>query len=195
MRTFTIRMLGVIRYLRPDRNPLRRPVDRVHTCVITALGLLFLVVAPFAVAMAARLVDHAGLRAERLEAHTRHQADATVTGTPSAVSRTGFNDTTRIRWRDARGSAHTAVVPSAGNGRAGTHRTIWIDEAGRLTTHPRRHAQTVADTLMAALTTLSVLVLLHSATHTLTDRRLQRRRLDLWEREWTAVAPRWTGLP
>ena len=89
----------------------------------------------------------------------------------------------------------TVAASSAGGERVGTHRSVWIDRDGRLTTHPRRHSQTVADSVMAALTALTLLGLLHTAARTLVDRRLERRRLDLWEREWAAVAPRWTGLP
>jgi hypothetical protein len=195
VRTFTIQILGVIRYLRPGRNPLRRPIDRVHTRVIAVLGALFLLLAPLAVTATAHVVGAAGLRAERLQAHARHRADATVVGTSPAATSTGFNDTTRIRWRDAAHVAHTAAVPTGGDDRAGAHRSIWIDPTGRLTTHPHTHAQTIADTVMAVLSALTVLTLLHSAAYTLIDRRLDRRRLDLWEREWAAVAPRWTGLP
>jgi hypothetical protein len=195
MRTFTIQLLGVIRYLRPDRNPLRRPVDRTHVRMILVLGVLFLVLAPLTVVITARLAGGAGVRAERLQARTRHQVDAVVVEASSAGSRAVLDETVRIAWHDARGIAHTAVVPTAGGEPVGTHRSVWIDRTGRLTTHPRKHSQTVADSVMAALTALTLLALLHSAARMLVDRRLERRRMDLWEREWAAVAPRWTGLP
>jgi hypothetical protein len=195
MRTFTIWLLGVVRYLRPDRNPLRRPVDRVHARLTVAVGVIFLVLMPVSAVLTARLADHAGLRAERQQTSTRHPADATVLAASPTVSRTGFAENTRIGWRDAAGRAHTAVVPAATNEHPGSHRSIWIDRSGQLTTHPRRHSQTVADSIMAALTVLTLLTLMHSAARALVDHRLDRRRLELWEREWAAVAPRWTGLP
>jgi hypothetical protein len=110
-------------------------------------------------------------------------------------SRGVLDETVRIGWRDLNGTPRTAVVPTAGGERVGTHRSVWIDGSGHLTTHPRRHSQTVADSVMAALTALTLLALLHSGARTLVDRRLERRRLELWEREWVSVAPRWTGLP
>src|SRR3954466_7129454 len=64
MRTFTIKLLGVIRYLRPDRNPLRRPVDRTHARLMIALGVLVLVLAPLAVIVTARVAGGAGVRAQ-----------------------------------------------------------------------------------------------------------------------------------
>lgn len=195
MRTFTIQLMGVVRYLRPDRNPLRRPVDRTHVRTTIVLGVLFLILAPLTVVMTARLAGSAGVRAEHVQAHARHQVSAVVLNTAPHGSRGVLDETVRIGWRDMAGTAHTAVVPSPGGERAGTHRAVWIDRTGHLTTHPRRHSQTVGDSVMAALTALTLLGLMHSAARMLIDRRLERRRLELWEREWASVAPRWTGLP
>jgi hypothetical protein len=195
MRTFTIQLLGVVRYLRPDRNPLRRPIDRAHVRLVLALGLLFLVLAPLTVVLTVRVAGSAGLRAERLQARSRHRVEAVVVDASPTGSRGVLDETVRIRWRDTAGVYHTALVPAAGDGAVGTRRTIWTDRDGRITTRPRRHSQTVADSVMAALTAVTLLGLLHSAARTLVDRRLERRRMELWEREWAAVAPRWTGLP
>jgi hypothetical protein len=195
MRTFTIQLMGVIRYLRPDRNPLRRPIDRAHVRIMIALGILFLVLAPLAVVVTAGVTGGAGVRAERVQARSRHLVTAVVVDPAPAGSRGVLDQTVRIAWRDTGGRAHTAVVPTGSGERLGAHRSVWIDGAGRLTTHPRRHSQTVADSIMAALTAVTLLGLLHSAARTLIDRRLDRRRLELWEREWASVASRWTGLP
>jgi hypothetical protein len=195
MRTFTIQLLGVVRYLRPDRNPLRRPIDRVHVRLVLVLGSLFLILAPLTVIVTARLAGGAGLRSERVQAHTRHRVDAVVVDDSPTGSRGVLDETVRIAWRDPTGAAHTAVVPTTEGETAGTHRSIWIDQSGRLTTRPRKHSQTIADSVMAALTAVTLLGLMHSAARTLIERRLDRRRLELWEREWVAVAPRWTGLP
>jgi hypothetical protein len=195
MRTFTIKLLGVIRYLRPDRNPLRRPVDRTHARLLIVLGMLFLVVAPLAVVVTASVAGSAGVRAERLQARTRHRVDAVVIDASPTGSRGVLDQAVRIGWRDTAGIRHSAVVPTPGGEPVGTHRSVWIDRAGGLTSHPRKHSQTIADSIMAAVTALTLIALLHSAARTLIDRRLERRRLALWEREWAAVAPRWTGLP
>src|SRR3954469_4806487 len=157
MRTFTIQLMGVIRYLRPDRNPLRRPIDRTHIRVTIALGVLLLVLAPLTVLVTARLAGNAGVRAEHVQSRTRHQVTAVVVDTAPTGTRGVLDETVRIGWRDAAGKTHTAGVPTTGNERLGAHRPIWIDRAGRLTTHPRRHSQTVADSVMAALTAVTLL--------------------------------------
>ncbi len=193
MRTFMINLTRVIRYARPDRNPLRRPIDRLHARLITVLGLVMLLVAPFAATMVAHIVARSGVRAEHQQALTRHRADATVIGVSPATSDTGYGGSTRISWHDASGTARIAAVPAGGTDRLGAHRSIWIDRTGHLTTHPRRHSQTVADTVMAALTVVILITLLHSISCTVIDRRLDRKRLALWEQEWISVAPRWTG--
>ena len=193
MRTFMINILRLIRYARPDHNPLRRPIDRVHARVITALGLLFLIAVPFAATTTAHVVARAGVRAEHQQAQTRHRTDATVLGASQNAQGSTFSGATRIMWHDTRGVARTAAVPAGGDERQGAHRTVWVDRSGHLTGHPRRHAQTIADSVMAALTVVVLLSLLHSVACTIVDRRLDRRRLALWEQEWTTVAPRWTG--
>jgi hypothetical protein len=186
-------LMDLIRCARPDHNPLRRPIDRVHSRLLTALGVIFLVMAPFAATGTAHLVARGGLRAERVQARTRHQVDATVLGPASATPGTDPGGTTRLRWYDAGGALRTSAVPSGGDDRPGAHRAIWVDRAGHLTTQPRRHSQTVAASVVAALTVVVLLSLLHSIACTMVDRRLDRRRLAQWEREWSAVAPRWTG--
>ena len=195
MRTFTIRVLGVVRYLRPDRNPLRRPIDRAHVRMVIVLGLLFVVLAPLSVIVTARLAGGAGLRAEREQTQNRQQVQAVVVDTSPTGSRGVLDETVRIGWRDRTGAYHTAVVPAVGGETLGAHRAVWIDRSGRLTTHPRKHSQTVADSVMAAMTAVTLLALLLSAARMLVEHRLDRRRQELWEREWAAVAPRWTGLP
>src|SRR3954466_16002933 len=108
MRTFTIKLLGVIRYLRPDRNPLRRPVDRTHARLMIALGVLFLVLAPLAIVVTARVAGGAGARAERLQAHTRHRVDAVVIDASPTGSRGVLDQAVRIAWRDPAGTRHSA---------------------------------------------------------------------------------------
>jgi hypothetical protein len=191
VRTFMANLMGLFRCARPDHNPLRRPIDRVHSRLLTALGVIFLVIVPFAATGTAHLVARGGLRAERVQARTRHQVDATVLDLSPAAPGTGPG-TTHLRWQDAGGTPRTSVVPS-GDDRPGAHRRIWVDRAGHLTTRPRRHSQTVAASVVAALTVVVLLSLLHSIACTMVDRRLDRRRLAQWEREWSAVGPRWTG--
>lgn len=197
MHSLKIKVLGVIRYLRPDDNPLRRPLDRAHARLIVGLTALFLLAGTIAVAVTANLVDHAGLRAEQQQARMRHSVEATVLRAtrPGEFPRPGTSEDTRIRWRDRNGAVHTGGVPPNEGDRVGGHRQVWIDRSGELTARPRTHHQTQTDTVLAALAALAALGMLHAAVYSIALRRIDRRRLAMWEREWVTTAPRWTGRP
>jgi hypothetical protein len=190
-----IQVLGLIRYLRPDDNPLRRPVDRTYTRLVAGLVALFVVTAAVLTTMTVRLVYDAGVRAEHRQAQTRHRTDAVVVDTAAPAARNGLVKNTRLAWRDSAGRPHTGTVAQSDDDRVGTHRTVWIDRSGALAPHPRTHTQTVTDTALAALSTLTALLIVDFGGYVLVNRRLERRRLALWEGEWATVAPRWTGRP
>jgi hypothetical protein len=57
------RIARVIRGLRPDRNPLRRTLDRVEGVIVGGLAVAFLAGAPLAAVTAAHLVYSYGARA------------------------------------------------------------------------------------------------------------------------------------
>jgi hypothetical protein len=190
-----IQILGLIRYLRPDHNPLRRPLDRVHSRVVIAIIASFLVAGPLAAATVADVTYGVGVRAERRQADTRDQIYATVLSTSSVVSRSGADQTTQVRWRDATGNLRFGVASRRSGDRAGARRKIWLDQAGRATTRPRTRTQTVAEAALASFGSLGALCLLLAAAYALIDHRLDHRRFAVWEREWTTIAPRWTGRP
>jgi hypothetical protein len=192
-----IKVLGVVRYLRPDDNPLRRPLDRAHARLIVGLTALFVLAGAIVVAVTVNLVDHAGLRAEKEQAHTHHSVEATVLRAmrPGDFPQPGTSEDTRIRWVDRHGGVHTGNVPPSEGDRVGGHRQVWTDRSGELAARPRTHHQTQTDTVLAALATLAVLGMLHAAAYSIALRRIDRRRLAMWEREWVTTAPRWTGRP
>jgi prenyltransferase beta subunit len=190
-----IKVLGLVRYLRPDDNPLRRPLDRAHSKLIVGITVLFILAGAVVAAITANLVNHAGLRAELQQARTRHSVEATVMRSTKAgsVSQPGLSQDTRIRWVDRSGATHTGSVAPGDDDRAGGRREVWIDQSGELTARPRTHHQTLTDTTLAALASLAVLGMLHAAVYSIILRRIDRRRLAMWEREWVTTAPRWTG--
>lgn len=196
MHALKIQVLGLVRYLRPDDNPLRRPLDRTHTRLVLGLVALFVITAAVLSTVTVRLVYGAGLRAEHRQAQARHRADAVVVDTTAAASRNGLAKSTRLSWRDDSGRVRTGSVAQSEDDRVGAHRTVWIDRSsGALTARPRTHTQTVTDTTLAALSALTTLLIVHFGGYVLVNRRLERRRLALWEGEWATVAPRWTGRP
>lgn len=195
MHALKIQVLGVVRYLHPDDNPLRRPLDRTHTRLVLGLVTLFVITAAVLSMITVGLVYDAGLRTEHRQAHTRHRTEAVVADTSATASRNGLTRSTRITWRDGAGRTHSGNVAQSEDDRVGAHRTVWIDRSGALTAHPRTHPQTVTDTTLAVLSALTTLLIVHFGGYVLVNRRLERRRLALWEGEWATVAPRWTGRP
>ncbi len=71
--------LRAIRGARPDRNPLRRGIDRLETCLLVGLFVALAAVTPFA----ARLAGHASylsaLHARQEQLVARHQVRAVLT--------------------------------------------------------------------------------------------------------------------
>ena len=68
----------------------------------------------------------------------------------------------------------------------------WVD-AGYPVPAPADRSQVIGDVFAAvALAMLAVAVTLLTAM-ALIKRVLQRRRMNAWDAEWRAVAPRWTG--
>lgn len=193
MHALKLQVLGYIRYLRPDANPLRRALDRTHSRLVAALAVLFFITGIVATALTVHFVEGAGLRAERHQAATRYRADAVVVATGATTSRNGVEQQTRLRWRDRAGTVRTGMVVPGDGDHVGVHRQIWISRTGHLTVRPRTYAQTLTDTTLAVFAALTSLAILHMAAYSVVNRRLDRRRMALWEEEWAATAPRWTG--
>src|ERR1700744_2648153 len=78
--------LRAIRGARLDRNPLRRGIDRLETCLLVGLFVLLAAVTPFA----ARLAGHAsylsGWHTRQAQLLARHQVQAVLTKEAGQVS-------------------------------------------------------------------------------------------------------------
>jgi len=187
-----IKALGTIRYLRPDHNPLRRDIERMHSVIVGIFTIAVLALSPLVAAMVAHAADSAGRRAEHRQAATRHPVQAVVVGV-SPGSHVGAVETMRVQWRDAGGTPRNANVPLRKGDRPGLHRRIWLDDAGRPISPPDSHAHTVADAvIMSAVSVIGLWIVL-AVTYTGVERRLDRRRFAEWDKEWLETASRWTG--
>src|SRR5579859_6136746 len=75
----TTRLGRFLRGQRPDRNPLRRPVDRTETALVAALLAGFCAGAPMLGWMAADVVHHSAAQAMRAQQASYHQLPAVLT--------------------------------------------------------------------------------------------------------------------
>ena len=185
--------LRAIRGARLDRNPLRRGIDRLETCLLVGLFVLLAAVTPFA----ARLAGHAsylsGWHTRQAQLLARHQVQAVLTKEAGQVN--GYSLSayvlTPASWSSVGGVRRTGEVPAVPGSRAGTLVTVWTDDNGYLASPPLA-ASEVASQADAATTGViigaGVAYLVGVAAIRLA---LSRRRMAAWEADWRVTAPAW----
>ncbi|WP_067461227.1 Rv1733c family protein [Actinomadura macra] len=172
-----------------DDNDLRRDVDRNQRMLGLLLLITFLAVAPPVCVRVSQAVYSSGVRAERHEALTRHRVDATVVKVDNL--RSGRQVT--VVWDDRNGSRRTGSYTTWHGASVGGHPKVWADSATVGDEPPRRHAQTIADTLVTGPSVTAALGLPLLGAYALVRRRCDLRRYRLWDAEWAAFDRRRIG--
>jgi hypothetical protein len=187
----------LVRRWRPDRNPLRRRLDRVETAVLCVLLTAFLAGAPFAARVAGSWT-HAGLLREA-QGHSAawHQVPATLlqstTNLNGYMSMPGADaPEAAVRWKAPDGRVHNGVIYVLGPAKAGTTVMVWINRAGQLTDPPLVSSQIASladlnETLAVTVLAVTVIVIGWIA-----HRVMDRRRLAAWGADWLVTGPRWS---
>ncbi len=200
----TIRAAGTrwvrcVRWLGLDRNPLRRPADRIEAAVRLATAMLILVAVPIAALAAGQRADHMFLRDAQAREAADHQVSAVLTqDVPASSTATDPYVIVQTTWAPARwtapdGSARSGQVLVSTGVSKGTKTPIWINASGAITDPPAGHLDVVAEVSIAVMIiSLGLLIVLLSGLG-LTRRALDHRRLSAWEAEWRATGPLWTG--
>jgi len=186
------RAMRVARGLRPDRNPLRRTLDRVETAIMAGLAVAFLAGIPPAAAAAGHLTDSIGSRIAHEQQAARHHVPAVLLATAPASGYPGYLPEVRARWAAPDGAQHTGAVPALPGQRAGSTVMVWTDAAGWLTERPLTMAQVHDQAIMAAVVTAIILGVTLWCAGELAHYLLVRRRLAAWDTEWQAIGPQWT---
>jgi hypothetical protein len=184
--------MRVVRGLRPDRNPLRRTLDRVEGVIVLGLAVAFLAGAPLAAAVAGHLTDSISSRTAHAEQAARHHVPAVLLATAPASGYPGYLPQVRARWTVPGGAQRTGVVPALPGQRAGSTVMVWADAAGRLTSPPLAVSQVRDQAGMAAIVAVMVLGLTLWCAGELVHYLLGRRRLAAWDAEWRAIGPQWS---
>jgi hypothetical protein len=157
-----------------DRNPLRRREDHIQTAITWSLLLIFLVAATVTAHSVSSHAYRTGLRIEQSQRMNMHQVTATVV--PSA---SGF----QVIWKDSDGTTYQAAYP-VGTMSSGNKARIWVDPSGKVAKTPRRHAQTIADAVLAGSGMFLAALALLTACLWSTGNLLNRRRSRSWELAW-----------
>lgn len=177
------------RGLWPDRNPLRRGLDRVEAVIVAGLAAALLAGAPVAAVTASHLAYNAASRTVSAQ-RSWHQERAVLLASASVPGQ--FETTVRARWAGPAGERRTGIVPVLAGAMAGSTVMVWVNGSGQLTGLPLQRSQVVAQAVMAAMLAPMALGLLLGAVGLLVHGALGRRRLAAWGADWQAIEPQWT---
>ncbi|WP_157522202.1 Rv1733c family protein [Herbidospora cretacea] len=180
------------RWLGFDRNPLRRPCDRVEAAVRRLAVLVMLAAVVCGLVLGTRAYGE-GIHTEHEQAHARHATEATLLG--DARMHTSVNApataTVPASWQGLDGRSHEGLIQAPVLAVKGQKVTIYTDAQGKVVPHPRDRETTVVAALtvgtgvplMAIVGTCALLGL----TRVLVWRRVRRE----WADAWTVVEPTW----
>lgn len=185
--------LRVIRGARLDRNPLRRGVDRLETCLLVGLFVLLAAGAPFAAQAAGHTSYLRGWHTRQEQLLARHQVQAVLTRDAGPLS--GYSLSAYVlapaTWDSPGGGRRSGEVPAEPGSRAGTPVTVWTDGNGYLDSPPLAVSE-IASQADAATTGVivgsGVVYIVGAAVIRLL---LNRRRMTAWDADWRVTAPTW----
>jgi hypothetical protein len=177
----------------PDRNPLRRTMDRVEAVVASGLLVAFLVGAPLAAVAAGHAVFSAGSRTVHAQQATWRQVPAVLTATAPAAGFRQYQVTAQASWNAPDGTRHAGTVLAPPGTRAGRAVMVWVDAGGRPTGHPplqlsQVRGQAALATMLTPLAVGFILLCVGLQAHAV----LGRRRLAAWDTDWQVTEPQWT---
>jgi hypothetical protein len=183
-----------MRFLRPDRNPLRRRWDRFESAIAISLLALLLTGGSILGVAAGRVAD--GRVRQQVQAERSwHQVTAAIAPrdvrrVAAAASRWSATPA-RVSWA-ADGRVRTARVSvPPGAGRHGTV-TVWVNGQGRLTGMPAAYPNLRAEVAVFAVSAVLGLACALSVAWAGARRLLDRRRMAAWEAEWRLIGPQWS---
>jgi hypothetical protein len=182
----------LVRGLWPDRNPLRRTLDRVEGVVVGGLVVAFLAGAPLAAIGAWQFAYGIGARTARAQEASWHRISAVLLAASPTYGYSGYEPLVRARWTARGGAPRTSAVPAPPGTTAGRTVSVWVDAAGRLTGPPLQPRQVRGQAVMAAVLAPVVLGEVLLCAGQLVHYLLGRRRLAAWEADWRATGPHWT---
>ena len=177
----------------PDRNPLRRTVDRVEAMIAGGLVVAFLAGAPLAAVAAGHAVYSAGSRTARAQQATWGQVPAVLAAAAPAAAFRQEQVIVQARWTAPDGTRHAGAVLATPGTRAGRAVMGWVEAAGRPTGHsPLQPSQVRGQVALAIVLTALAVGFILLCAGLLAHAVLGRRRLAAWDADWQVTEPHWT---
>ena len=187
-------MSRVIRGARLDRNPLRRGIDRMETCLLAVLFIALAAGAPFAVRAASHAAFVGALQARQQEMATRHHVAAALTS--AAAPANGYGLPTYVlapaTWTSATGVHRAGNVPVLPGSPQGTPVTVGTDDSTGYLAGPPLTVSDAASQADAIMVGVIVAAGIACVCGTAAIRQLaNRRRMAAWEADWVSTARVW----
>jgi hypothetical protein len=192
------RFIRFARWLGVDRNPLRRPTDRIEAAIRLATMLLVLVVVPLTCIVVGRLAADYASREAHARAATDHQVAAVLLERAPGTASTNPHDpvqtaAAQARWQPPGQPARSGLVLAPAGTAAGRTVSIWIDASGASTGPPNADGAATAAVGVAVVNTCLVAGLLLLVSNGLARHALNQRRMRSWDAEWRFTGPLWSG--
>ena len=185
--------LRAIRGARPDRNPLRRRVDRLETCLLIGLFALLAAVTPFAARLAGQVTYLSGWHERQVQLAARHPVQAALTQDAGPVS--GYSLSayvlTGAAWTSHSGVARSGDVPAAPGSRKGSVVMIWTNGNGYLDSPPLELSEVASQADAATIGVIVAAGVCYIGAATAIRQLLNRRRMAAWDADWVTTAPTW----
>ncbi|MFF9815268.1 hypothetical protein [Streptomyces sp. NPDC014006] len=172
-------------------NPLRRHDDIIEAWIVLAVWAIVAVGGTVAGLVTAHA---AGEVFEQERAERRSVRAVLLNDVPRGVSAIGGTTDRRmasVRWTTPDGSARTGRTLVDTGHKAGSEVTVWQDGQGRLTSAPTGSTEAAIESGFLATAAATGLAGLVVGAGAVARWRLDRRRIDGWDREWDLVGPRW----
>jgi hypothetical protein len=185
--------LRAVRGGRLDRNPLRRGIDRLETCLLVGPFVLLAAVTPFAAQLAGHASYLRGWQTRHDQLLARHQVQAVLTKTAGPVS--GYSLSayvlTPATWSSVAGVRRSGEVPADPGSRTGTLVTVWTDGNGYLNSPPLAISEVASQADAAATGVIAGAGVAYIVGAAAIRLLLNRRRMAAWDADWRVTAPTW----
>jgi hypothetical protein len=186
-------LLRTIRGARPDRNPLRRGMDRLETCLLVGLFAVMAVVTPFAAPLVGHAAYAGAMQTRQEQLVDRHQVQAVLTKDADPVSGWSLSAyvLTPATWTSVTGVRQSGEVPADPQSRKGTSITVWTDRNGDLDSPPLAVSEAASQADAATVGVIIAGVVFYITGAPAIRQLLNRRRMAAWDADWVATAPTW----
>jgi hypothetical protein len=183
-----------VRGLRPDRNPLRRRIDRAEAYLLAGLFAAAAAGTPLAAQAASRAAYAGALRTQQEQLASSHQVKATLTQTAGSTM-SGYTLSAdvpaRASWPTPAGKRKSAEVLARSGLSKGTTVLVWIDSNGDLAIPPLTAAQVAGQGDAGAIGAVAGVTVMFGTGAGVLRYVLYRRRMAAWEADWLLTAPTW----